>query len=93
MKRYLLSTIRNVSDRDRYLATWQRLRDAVIDRGGRAWIFAGFDDSSRFIEFIEWQQTDVGVGFIDDDVVNTARSELEHFGAGAQQQWKEVESR
>ena len=91
MKRQLLSTVRTIADRTSYLAAWKKLREAVTVRGGHAWIFTAADDPSRFIEFIEWKQDGGGTRLIDESAVRDARTELDRYGPGLEEQWKELD--
>jgi len=91
LTRFLLSTVRSVHDRAAYFAGWRNVRDAVTERGGHAWIFAGADDPDRFIEFIEWKQGDDGPALIDEAAVRSTRSDLDRCGSATEQLWKEAE--
>jgi len=54
--RRLLCTRRRIPDDlvAAYRDAWALASSAVIALNGRAWIFRSADDSSQFLEFIEW---------------------------------------
>lgn len=54
--RRLLCTRRRIPDvrLESYRDAWSAVSAAVFAIDGRAWIFRSPDDSSQFLEFIEW---------------------------------------
>jgi len=76
MSRKLVVTRRNVPlDRvEDYHAAWRRVRDAVHEAGGRAWVFRGADRIDHFLEFIESREMD---SLMVEQVVVAARDELD----------------
>jgi hypothetical protein len=69
-----------------YLRTWAAVRRAVEDGGGRAWVFRHAEDEGSWLEFVEWQ----GEADLPERLeVHQARHDLEGFGMGETELWRE----
>ena len=92
MMRRLLTTRRHVplDQAEEYLAAWARVRGAVADAGGRAWIFRGAAHEDQFIEFIEWSNGSPALHERED--VAAARAVLDTFAvAGVTEEWEDAQ--
>ena len=90
--RRLLTTRRHVplDQADEYLAAWERVRSAVGQAGGHAWIFRGAAHEDQFIEFIEW--TNGSPALHEQDDVAAARAELDTYAAaGMTEEWEDAQ--
>jgi hypothetical protein len=89
--RFLQSTVRVVSGDDAaYRAAWAELRERATRAGVRAWLFRDGRVSSRFIEFLEWQQSEAGDSPMLDAELRERSRALAEFGPGITDQWLET---
>jgi hypothetical protein len=92
-QRRLLSTRRAVAPErvGEYLEHWARVRAAVEERGGHAWLFQAAGGEALFIEFIEWKQAPGEEGLPERPEVGEARRALDAaFGRGQEEGWREA---
>lgn len=76
---------------DEYRLAWDALRAAVLESGGRAWIFRGAHHQDQFLEFVEWRDAADGPAVPDLDRVSAARRALDvGFGSGLADEWEEA---
>jgi hypothetical protein len=91
MARSLLAT-RRILPLDRleeYVAGWERLRGAVTEQGGHAWLFRAAAREDHFLEFIEFRGPDALHAARD---VHSARTALsDEFGEREAREWLEFE--
>lgn len=90
--RRLLVTRRAVGlpARGAYLRAWDGLRGAVDGLGGRAWVFRREEDPELCMEFVEWR----GDATLPDlPEIRQALEDLEGFGRGDTELWREPRER
>lgn len=92
-QRRLLSTRRAVAPErvGEYLEHWARVRAAVEERGGHAWLFQAARGESLFMEFIEWKEAPGEESLPERQEVGGARRALDvAFGPGQEEEWREA---
>ncbi|MGH7467071.1 MAG: hypothetical protein ACRENP_03700 [Longimicrobiales bacterium] len=89
--RFLHSTVRLVQvDTAAYRAAWADLRERATQAGVRAWMFRHHHDETRYIEFLEWQQSELGNSPMLDPELRKHCDGLSTFGPGRTDEWVEA---
>lgn len=86
-----LVSIRRTVSPDRltaYHTAWTRLRDAVIEEGGKAWLFHASDRPEMHLEFLESRRlSEIAER---DDVASAIQALDRDFGPGVIERWEDA---
>jgi hypothetical protein len=86
----LLATTRTVTAHtEAYRAAWSQLQEQARQSGVHAWLFRAMNDTTRYLEFLEWNQPHGSTNALPAELYAPLQH-LDSFGPATSESWMET---